>query len=328
MGTKQEIVLVAGPPGGGKTSFVKSLVADGYCRINRDHVGGDLGVKSRCYSTLRMAYAAGDRSFVFDNVYATVESRAIIIEEAKKLGLPIRIMWLDTTPEQAQFFAARRQIQRYGRVLTKADYKTIGKTDENMFPPAATFAYWKKVVPPTIDEGFDAIDHVPVTVNLGPTYTNKALLLDYDGTLRLTKSGFMYPRTADDVVALHGRAQVLRNYLAQGYILCGVSNQSGLAKEDPNDEYYLTEANCRAAFDETNRQLGVDIDYMYAPERAGVPSTFFRKPMPGMAVHFIEKYLLDPAQCIVVGDMKTDETFAARAGMPFKWAHEFFGEDE
>lgn len=324
MAIKAEIVLVAGPPGGGKTSFIEPLVTQGYRRINRDHVGGDLGVKSQCYSILRMAYAAGERSFVFDNVYATPESRAIIIDEAKKLQLPIRIMWLGTTPEQAQFFAARRQVQRYGRVLMGADYKTIAKGDDNMFPPAATFAYWKKVVPPTVSEGFDAIDHVPVTINLGPEYKNKALLLDYDGTLRITKSGFIYPRKADDVFVLANRAKVLKDYLDRGYVLCGVSNQSGLAKEDPNDEYYLTEADCRAAFDETNRQLGVDIDYLYASERAGVPSTFYRKPMPGMGVAFIEKYKLDPAQCIMVGDMKTDETFANRCGFQYFDAADFF----
>jgi HAD superfamily hydrolase (TIGR01662 family) len=324
MRIKPEIVLVAGPPGGGKTSFVDSLVTDGYCRINRDHVGGDLGIKSRCYSILRMAHAAGERSFVFDNVYATPESRAIVIAEAKNLGLPIRIMWLDTTPEQAQFFAARRQVQRYGHVLTGPEYKTIGKTDDNMFPPAATFAYWKKVVPPTMAEGFEAIDHVPVTIKLGTEYKNKALLLDYDGTLRETKSGFIYPRTPDDVRVLPGRSEVLKDYLARGYILCGVSNQSGLSKDDPADEYYLTEGNCRAAFDETNRQLGVSIDYKYAPERAGVPSTFYRKPMPGMGVEFIEKYKLDPAQCIMVGDMKTDETFAHRCGFQYFDAKDFF----
>ena len=46
--------------------------------------------------------------------------------------------------------------------------------------------------------------------------------------------------------------------------------------------------------------------------------------MPGMGVQFIEKYKLDPSQCIMVGDMKTDQTFAERCGFQFINAQKFF----
>jgi HAD superfamily hydrolase (TIGR01662 family) len=322
-----EIVLVAGPPGGGKSTYVKSLVASGYCRINRDDIGGDLGPHSQCYSILRTAHQFGEKSFVFDNVYATVESREVIIGVAQKMGLPIRIVWLDTTPEQAQFFAARRQVQRYGRILTEADYPILNKTDDNMFPPAAQFAYWKRVQPPTVEEGFTSVDHVPVKIDLGPGYVNKALIFDYDGTIRTTKSGFLYPRYPDDVVILPGRAEVLQRKVAEGWRLLGASNQSGISKT-PGDEYYVSEGNAIAGFDRTNRLLGVDIEYLYAPDTPGAPQTFLRKPMAGMGVIFIEKYKLNPSACVYVGDMKTDETFAKRCGFQFVWSDTFFGSSE
>jgi len=324
---KAEIVLVAGPPGGGKSTYVKALVAEGYARINRDDIGGGLSAKDKCYSILRMAHAAGERSFVMDNVYATRESRQVVIEEAQKLGLPIRIMWLMTSPDQAQFFASRRQVQRYGHILTEAEYKTIGKTDDNMFPPAATFAYWKKVQEPTCSEGFTSVDPVFVEINLGPEYVNKAIILDYDGTLRETISGDKYPKHVGDVRVLPGRADILRKYVAQGYLLLGASNQSGCSK-DLGDPKYVSDANAQACFEFTNKGLGLAIHYLYAPDAAGVPKTFLRKPMPGMGVTHIETYKLDPAQCIYVGDMTSDATFAKRCGFQFRWASDFFGDDD
>ena len=43
-----------------------------------------------------------------------------------------------------------------------------------------------------------------------------------------------------------------------------------------------------------------------------------------MGVEYIEKYKLDASQCIMVGDMKVDNTFANRCGFPFVHADEFF----
>jgi len=106
---------------------------------------------------------------------------------------------------------------------------------------------------------------------------------------------------------------------AEGFILLGVSNQSGVAKGT------IIAKMAEACFDETNRQLGLDIEYVYCPHRAGPPQCYCRKPMPGWGVHFIEKYKLNPAECVFVGDMTTDKTFAGRAGFQFAWASAFFG---
>ena len=50
------------------------------------------------------------------------------------------------------------------------------------------------------------------------------------------------------------------------------------------------------------------------------------KPMPGMGAEFIEKYKLNPSECIMVGDMTSDKTFAKRCGFQFMDAEEFFKE--
>ncbi|MFA6235404.1 MAG: AAA family ATPase, partial [Bacteroidota bacterium] len=92
-----EIVIVAGPPGGGKSTVVKPLIDDrGYFRINRDELGGTLKPGGIAYQTLLKAFQDGKRDFVLDNIYATRESRATVIALGKTLGLPVRCIWLET----------------------------------------------------------------------------------------------------------------------------------------------------------------------------------------------------------------------------------------
>lgn len=317
-----EIVIVAGPPASGKSTAVKPLVDAGYFRINRDELGGTLKAGGLAYKTLLQAYADGARNFVLDNIYATAESRATVISLGKTIGLPVRCIWIDATDAQAQFFAARRQIQRLGKLLLEVDYKAH-RDDPNMFPPVVQFAYWKRVERPDASEGFVSIEIRPVKIILGPEYKNRALILDYDGTLRVTKSGKVYPSDPNDVIVMDGRKELLHRKQAEGFMLLGASNQSGIAKK-PGDEKYVSEADAIRCFQETNRQLGLDIPVLYAPEAAGVPKSYWRKPCPGMGVILIEKHKLDPAKCIMVGDRWEDKGFAERCGFQYCDANDFF----
>ena len=318
------IFLVAGPPGGGKTTQTELRFGRGpWQRVNRDTLGGSLKEGGKVYQEVRRLHAQGARHFVLDNTYATCESRAPAIALAKELGLPISILWLLTNKDQAQFLAALRQVRKYGKLFRKEDYK-VHRDDPGMFPPAAQFAYWKRREEPTLDEGFELVEEVAVVINLGKQYVNRALLLDYDGTLRETTTGEKWPTDPGHIRLLEGRAALLQRRQREGWFLLGVSNQSGVSKK-PGEKGALTDAQARACFDRTNELLGVDIDYLYAPDRGGVPQTYFRKPCPGMGIVFIEAYKLDPARCICVGDRGEDRTFAARCGFRFADAHDFFG---
>jgi len=327
MGVREAIVLVAGPPGGGKTTVMNRYMDAGpWVRLNRDVLGGSLNKPgSKVYEEVRrLFFDEGKRHFVLDNVYADRNARAVAIDFGAKLGLPVTLKWLQTTKEQAQFLAALRQVRTYGKLLTGPNYKAMPyKKDPGIFPPAAQFAYWKRREEPTLDEGFDDIEFVPVNIDLGPEYTNAAIIFDYDGTLRIAPKGKKWPTDPSEVALFPGCREKLLQLQKDGFLLLGASNQSGVSRK-PGDANALTDAQVRACFDRTNELLGVDIDYLYATERGGVPQSYWRKPLAGMAVLHIERYKLNPSRCVYVGDQTVDRTFAERAGFQFVWAKEFF----
>lgn len=315
---KSEAVILMGPPAAGKSTQIKPLVKQGYKALNRDTLGGKL---DSLVAHLRDLFAQGARNFVLDNTYPTAESRKVVIAACEDLGLPIRCQVLTTTKEQAQFNAARRMVQQTGKLLDVTGLKAL--KSPNMFPPVAQSVWFKKFEQPTTAEGFASVEEIPFVPVFGPKYKNRALFLDYDGTLRQTKSGRVYPNDPDDVELLPDRQTALHRYIREGYRLLGASNQSGVSKK-PGDPKYVSEAAVKACFDRTNKLLGLDIEVQFCPHRAGPPMCWCRKPLAGIFIYFMEKYHLDPAACVMVGDLKSDATFAFRSGIKFVHERDFF----
>lgn len=308
-----EIVLILGYNAAGKSTLVEEFTKKGYHRVNRDEIGGKLDDLPKIVFDL---HKKGTEKFVLDNTYVDIASRKSIIDCANKLGVPIGCVWLDTSFEDAQFNACTRMIRKAGRLLDPVDFKT--SKDPNLFPPVALFTYKKNFQKPTMQEGFSDITKVPFVRKKDPAYKNKALILDYDDTLRQTDNELGYPIKPDQVKILPGRKEKIAEYVKKGYKLLGASNQSGIAKKK------LTVQDAVDCFEETNRQLGHDIEYFFCPHSIPPVVCYCRKPHPGMGVHWIEKYKLDASQCIFVGDQTTDQTFAARCGFQYVDQKDFF----
>jgi HAD superfamily hydrolase (TIGR01662 family) len=152
-----------------------------------------------------------------------------------------------------------------------------------------------------------------------PSFTNKAIIVDYDGTLRECINGNdKYPVSEDQIEIKPGRKAVLDAYKKQGYLLLGLSNQSGIAKGE------LSYDKATELFNHTNKLLGVDIEFRFCSHQSAPISCYCRKPMPGVGVEFIMKHKLSAKDCIFVGDMTTDKTFAARSGFQYVDQAEFF----
>jgi HAD superfamily hydrolase (TIGR01662 family) len=307
------IILVMSYPAGGKTTLTENYTKDGYHRVNRDELGGKLDNLPLIVADL---HKKGTNKFVLDNTYADIESRKSIIECANKLKLPIKCVWLDTSIEDSQYNACQRMIRKVGRLMDPEDFKTC--KDPNLFPPVALFSYRKRFQKPTLSEGFASLEVVKFIRKKDPKYCNKALILDFDDTLRQTDNPLGYPTKPSEVKILPGRKEKIAEYVKKGYILLGASNQSGIAKKK------LTAQDAVDCFEETNHLLGHEIDYFFCRHSIPPIVCYCRKPSTGIGVYFIEKYKLDASQCIFVGDQTSDKTFSSRCGFQYFDQAEFF----
>ena len=333
----QKVILLMGLMASGKSSVVAQLVtapdAPRYMILSRDERGGKVrGLLPQFQQEL-----ADGHSVILDNTFLTVESRKPFIEAAQEAGVPVECHWLQTDIVDCQFNALKRMMDRWGRIFwVNDDIKAHdeAKKDPHTFPLLALFAAKrrlhgdkKKGVPsgkPTMAEGFSKIVKVPFERRPSKGL-NKALILDYDGTLRddaRNHGGELpYPTNVLEVHGLPGRQAVLQDYKAKGYLLLGVSNQSGIGKGLVSEETVIA---CMA---ETNRQVTGNangIDFHFCPHHNFPVSCYCRKPQAGIGVWLIRQHDLDPSQCIFVGDMTSDRTFAARCGFQYVNADEFF----
>ena len=304
----KKIVIVMGINAGGKTTWVSQFTDAGYLRLNRDLEGGNLdGLALKAAA----CFAKGTENIVLDNTYASIQSRKSIIDLAKKVGASIECYWITTSLEEAQINVCRRFMGKYGRIPLPEEFKGL-RHDPNAFPPIAQYQYRQRFEKPTTAEGFDKVVEIPFVRHWGPEYVNKAVIFDYDGTLRDAAAPDGYPIDVSKVKVKPEMINVVKEFQAKGFILLGASNQSGIAKGK------ITHEIAQACFEETNRQLGVKIDYSYCPHRVPPVSCYCRKPNPGMGVAFIEKYKLLPSKCVMIGDWHTDEGFAKRCGFVFQ----------
>lgn len=318
-GLGPEVVMVLGMPGAGKSTLIEPYLDAGYLRLNRDELGGKL---DDLVPHLRSAIASGRTQIVLDNTYPTARTRDKVIAAARAEGLAMRCVWLDTTLADARWNASLRMLHRHGRLLAPDEIAVVSKNEPNMIPPLAQQIWLKNFEAPRMAEGFTQIERRAFVRWPRPERTRKGLLLDVDGTLRLTRSGEKYPRDPFDVVLQERRREVLRRWHDDGWELFFVSNQSGVASGRVSRD--LVEA----AFDKTIELLGLPVvDVAYCPHQAFPVACFCRKPMPGLAVQLIERHHLSLKDLVVVGDMKSDAELAAGIGARYFDAADFFGVD-
>ena len=308
-----EVHLVLGAPSSGKTTHTKQLIERGFTNLNRDTEGGKIiDLLPKMERLLK-----DNKSVVLDNLFPTVEVRKPFLDLAKKHGAVVNCSWIKTSVEDATFNFVQRAI---GILGTFPEPELVKKSKHpSIFPPTVLFKYKKDFQKPTKEEGFDDVIEVPFVRKDNPAFTNKALIVDYDGTLRECINGNdKYPVNKSQIEIKAGRTKVLQTYKDKGYILLGLSNQSGIAKGE------LTSETAKELFEHTNKLLGMDIEYRFCPHQSAPISCYCRKPQVGAGVEFILKHQLSRKDTIFVGDMTTDATFAKRCGFQYVDQAEFF----
>jgi len=200
----KEVAFVLGAPASGKSTYAQSLVDDGFARLNRDTIGGTIaGLLPRLERLL-----SDNKSIVLDNLFTTVNDRKPFIELCRKYKARTICYWVRTSIEDAQYNACIRMIDKHGKVLQPDEIKK--SKDSNTFPPAVFFKYKKEFQEPKIDEGFNKIIEVPFVRKARDGYKNKALILDYDDTLRsVVGTDSKFPVRTSEINILPNRSKIL-----------------------------------------------------------------------------------------------------------------------
>ncbi|KAL0104951.1 hypothetical protein PUN28_016531 [Cardiocondyla obscurior] len=145
---QQEVVLMVGSPGSGKSYFAKNYLKE-YQYVNRD----TLGSWQKCTATVQQCLNQG-KSIVVDNTNPDPASRQRYIEIAKKYNIPVRCFVMTTSIEHAKHNNKFRE-------LTDPSHIPINEIIIN--------SYVKNYVPPTLEEGFKEI----IEINFIPNFDNE-----------------------------------------------------------------------------------------------------------------------------------------------------------
>lgn len=305
--------MVLGAPASSKSSFTQDFAGAEVIVLNRDSIGGTIANLLPIFED----HLKNNDDVILDNLFSTIASRKPFIDLARKYNNAIFCYWITTSIEDATFNAVQRAIKLTGKFPTPEVIKEA--KHPNIFPPAVLFKYKKEFEKPTLQEGFSSIKEIKFERKDDPTFTNKAAIFDYDGTLRECVGGNgKFPTELDQIRILPGRKEKLQSLKDQGYLLLGISNQSGVHKKE------LSYEKACQLFEYTNKLLEIDIDYKFCPHQSAPISCYCRKPQSGLFVDFMMKYKLSRKDSFFVGDMTTDKTMATRCGIKYYDQTEFF----
>lgn len=312
---KQEVVILVGLPSSGKSTIAKKYEEQGYLRLNRDTIGGKI---DKLVPLLDKALSKG-KNVVLDNTHCTSKVRGMFITVGKKHDAFIKGIWVQTSSEDCATNAALRMLEKHDRLLSPEELKS--SKDPNMFPPKVIGFFKSSFQEPILDEGFDEIEDVPFERKWGNECVNKVAIFDYDGTIRQVSKNStngMYPVNKSEIQIMPGRKEKLQEYKDKGYLLLGISNQSGV------DKGILSWDDCNMLFQHTNKLLGHDIDYLFCAHTSSPGKCYCRKPYNGHVMMFVQKYKISLKDSIFVGDMNTDAECAKRSGMKYFDQKDFF----
>ena len=157
----------------------------------------------------------------------------------------------------------------------------------------------------------------------------RALFLDRDGVINHDAG---YTSNIDNFKFIDGIFDLCRAAKQLGYLIIVVTNQAGIGRGYYSEAEFLklTEWMCER-FKAENAPITEVFYCPYHPEH-GVgeykKESFGRKPNPGMILRAAEKYKIDLAQSIMIGDKDSDMQAANNAGVGVRcqyWVDEVSG---
>jgi aryl-alcohol dehydrogenase-like predicted oxidoreductase len=272
-----EVVLVMGIPGAGKSRVAEEYVARGYLRLNRDERGGSLrGLADGLDEEL----SSGVRRVVLDNTYLTRAARSYVIEAAARHRVPTRCIWLDTPLGQAQVNLVERLLERFGSLPTPEEVRGLARREQGILAPTSQMRALRELEPPSTDEGFTGVEHVPFT-RTPPARPAQAAVF---------------------VAAAALRAPGWEDALEQGH------RSAPHLVFDWSPDGTLDELAADLA--RLSAEVSGPVESALCPHPAGPPSCWCRPPLPGLPLAFARAHGVDPSRSILVGTAPAHRTLA------------------
>eukprot|EP00919_Chromeraceae_sp_WS-2016_P040494 GHVR01096652.1.p1 GENE.GHVR01096652.1~~GHVR01096652.1.p1 ORF type:complete len:189 (-),score=39.38 GHVR01096652.1:206-772(-) len=148
----QEMIIMVGPPGSGK-SYMSVGVLSEYTHINQD----TLKTIDKCVKGAQTAVSNG-KSVVIDNQNKDKQTRSQFIKIAKSAGIPCRCVLMDV-PKDLPFHLNRFRSLAPTSVGARA----------HKVPSVVIHTFFKRLEPPTIDEGFSDVINIKIeNITPGP----------------------------------------------------------------------------------------------------------------------------------------------------------------
>ena len=304
---KKRVVLLVGVPGSTKTTYATSQASKaGVVVLSRDRNGGTL--KGLIPEYTRLLKDTTTHTVIVDNTHLTRDQRALFLQPAADLKVPVHVLWFNTPMEDAEIRILRRPAPRIPPFAMVRMQRSFQRPD------------------PTLERGLVSVKVLDVPRPRWETkdFRNKALFLDVDGTLRdVSHLPRHYPIKAGEVRLIRPAKEmcaVLETWVKKGYVLIAVSNQSGVATGVVSDKQV------RACFQKVSQLLGhcVRIHFFYCNHFASSAGCYCRKPHTGLIVDAAHRYKVNPHKSVMVGDRDTDALLAKRVGCRFVWAADFW----
>jgi aryl-alcohol dehydrogenase-like predicted oxidoreductase len=276
-----DVVLVMGIPGAGKRRLAEEYVARGYVRLNRDERGGSL---RELADELDEQLSAGVRRVVLDNTYLTRAARSYVIETASRHRVAARCIWLDTPLAQAQVNLVERILERLGSLPTPEELRGLARREPGLLAPTSQMRTLRELEPPSADEGFAAVEHVPFE-RARPAGRARAGVLVAAPALR--KDGWVHALEQADRAAPH----LVFDWRPDG-------TPDALAVEAAR----------------VSAEVSGPVESALCPHPAGPPTCWCRPPLPGLPLAFARAHGVDPSRSILVGASPAHRTLATTLG--------------
>jgi D-glycero-D-manno-heptose 1,7-bisphosphate phosphatase len=141
----------------------------------------------------------------------------------------------------------------------------------------------------------------------------RCFFLDRDGVINAAPPAGEYIRTWDEFRLLPEVVAWIRLFKAAGYLAIVITNQRGIALG------LYTEADLHALHERMRAELAAQgailDDIYYCPHAESACDC--RKPLPGLVLQAQQKWDIDLAASLFVGDGERDRLLAERCGIPF-----------